>query len=124
MSSGKYTEFKRATNTLDKQYENRFVLLDNDVLNFDPVNNQYSVTETNGNQYAFKNPDFSFREFRFNLVIRWEYRPNSTIHLVWAQDRSGNDARYISSFNQNVKDLLRYPPNNVLMAKLSYWFSM
>ena len=123
LSSGKYTEFKRATQTMDKKYENRFVLLDNEVLNYDPVNNRYSVAEADGSRYSFGNPDFSFREFRFNLVVRWEYRPNSTLYLVWSQDRSGINDQYTSSLNRNVKDLFQYYPNNVFMAKLSYWIS-
>ena len=121
ISFGKYTDFKRATNTMDSKYENRFVLLDT---NYDAETNQYSVTETNGNQYSFGNPDFSFREFRFNLVVRWEYRPNSTIYVVWSQDRSGADAAYTSSFNQNARELFQYYPNNVFMVKLNYWFSL
>ena len=124
ISFGKYTQFKRATHTMDKKYENRFVLLDNDVLTYDPANNEYSVTETNGHSYSFGNPDFSFREFRFNLVIRWEYRPNSTIYLVWSQDRSGSYPGYNSSYNQNMKELFQYYPDNVFMIKLNYWFSL
>ncbi len=124
MSSGRYTEFKRATNTMDKKYENRFDLLGDDVLTYNAGDNKYSVVESNGDQYSFSNPDFSFREFRFNLVVRWEYRPNSTIYLVWAQDRSGSSSEYVSSFNQNTKELFRYYPNNVFMVKLNYWFAL
>ncbi|MDH6304940.1 hypothetical protein M2459_001677 [Parabacteroides sp. PF5-5] len=123
MSSGKYTEFKRATNTKDKKYANRFGLLD-DVISYNKEDNTYSVVETNGDSYTFDNPDFSFREFRFNLVARWEYRPNSTIYLVWGQDRSGSASEYISSFSQNTKDLFNYSPTNVFMVKLNYWFTL
>jgi len=123
ISSGKYTEFKRASRTMDKNYDNRFVLLDDGVLHYNSENNSYSVIETKGFQYSFDNPDFSFREFRFNLVARWEYRPNSTLYLVWAQNRSGTAGEYTSSLNENVKDLFQYNPNNVFMVKLSYWFS-
>lgn len=124
MSSGKYYEFKRATNTMDHTYENRFRLLGNDVLTYNAEDNAYSVKETNGDTYTFDNPDFSFREFRFNLVARWEYRPNSTIYLVWGQDRSGSASEYISSLSQNTKDLFNYCPANVFMVKLNYWFTL
>ncbi|MDR0231844.1 MAG: carbohydrate binding family 9 domain-containing protein, partial [Dysgonamonadaceae bacterium] len=123
ISSGKYNEFKRATHTMDKKYENRFVLL-NDALTSNPANNRYSVAESDNYQYSFVNPDFSFREFRFNLVMRWEYRPNSTLYLVWAQGRSGTSSQYVSSFNQNTKELFEYFPTNVFMLKLNYWFSL
>jgi len=124
ISSGKYYEFKQATNTKDRRYENRFAMLDNNILNYNSDNNRYSVTEIDGKQYSFDNPDFSFREFRFNLVARWEYRPNSTVYLVWSQNRSGSNAEYTSSFNRNVNELFEYNPNNVFMVKLSHWFSL
>ncbi|HEX9564405.1 MAG TPA: DUF5916 domain-containing protein, partial [Gemmatimonadaceae bacterium] len=31
--------------------------------------------------------DFNFKQFRSNLVMRWEYRPGSTLFLVWGQGR-------------------------------------
>jgi len=124
ISCGKYTEYKRATNTLDKRYENRFRLLDSSVLTYDSNENSYSLKESNNDAYHFDNPDFSFREFRFNLVARWEYRPNSTVYLVWGQERSGSESTYISSFKQNSEALFGYHPNNVFMVKLNYWFSL
>ncbi len=124
ISYGKYTDFKRATNTLDASYNNRFRPLGDDVLTYNEADNNYSVVEKNGDRYSFDNPDFSFREFRFNLVARWEYRPNSTIYLVWGQDRSGSDSFYTSKFGQNTEQLFSYTPNNVFMVKLNYWFSL
>jgi hypothetical protein len=124
MSSGKYSEFKRATLTLDKTYENRFRLLSADALTRHAADNTWSVKEINGDTYTFDNPDFSFREFRFNLVARWEYRPNSTVYLAWGQDRSGSAAGYVSSVSQNVKELFDYGPTNVFMVKLNYWFTL
>ena len=34
-----------------------------------------------------ENPDFENRAMRSNLVLRWEYRPGSTLFLVWQQSR-------------------------------------
>ncbi|MDR1623715.1 MAG: carbohydrate binding family 9 domain-containing protein [Tannerellaceae bacterium] len=124
LSSGKYYEFKRATHTMDKKYENRFRLLGDDVLTYHSADNTYSVKEANGDTYTFDNPDFSFREFRFNLVTRWEYRPNSAIYLVWGQGRSGTASEYTSSLSQNTKELFNYCPANVFMIKLNYWFAL
>ena len=125
ISTGKYSDFKRATNTMDKNYDNRFYLLQQDELVYNTSDNKYFARETATNYgYTFDNPDFSFREFRFNLVARWEYRPNSILYLVWAQDRSGRESEYIPSFSQNTKALFNYYPGNVLMIKLNYWFSI
>ena len=125
MSSGKYTKFKRATNTMDKTYENRFYLLQHEELSYNASGNTYSASETaTGYNYTFYNPDFSFREFRSNLVIRWEYKPNSIIYLVWAQGRSGRVSEYVNSFLQNTKALFNYYPDNTIMVKFNYWFSI
>ena len=124
MSMGKYSEFKRATAAMDKKYENRFRLLTDDMLIYNADNNKYSVSEPDGDRYDFVNPDFSFREFRFTLVARWEYRPNSVLYLVWGQDRSGSVSNYNPSFGQNMSSLFGYNPNNVFMIKLNYWFSL
>jgi hypothetical protein len=34
-------------------------------------------------------PDFNVRSVRSNFVVRWEYRPGSTMFFVWQQNRSG-----------------------------------
>ena len=124
-STGKYTQFKRVTHTMDKNYENRFYLLQPNEQVYNIQANTYLVNETTTSyRYTFDNPDFSFREFRFNLVARWEYKPNSILYLVWAQDRSGRDSSYVPSFTQNTKALFNYYPGNVFMLKLNYWFSI
>jgi hypothetical protein len=125
ISTGKYGEFKRATNTVAREYAHRFELLDDDMLVYHAGDKKYSVTgDTDGRKYSFNNPDFSFREFRFNLVMRWEYRPNSVVYLVWAQNRSGRTNDYLASFGRNTQALFDYVPDNTLMLKLNYWFSM
>ena len=67
---------------------------------------------------------FTFKQFRSNSVLRWEYRPGSTIFLVWAQGRQD----YLNEFGQgNVRDdyreLFRLHPDNTFLVKMSYWFS-
>lgn len=36
--------------------------------------------------------DFNVLSFRSNVVLRWEWRPGSTLFLVWQQDRSQSEA--------------------------------
>ena len=35
---------------------------------------------------------FNVQQFRSNVVFRWEYRPGSTLFLVWSQGRQGEEA--------------------------------
>ena len=44
---------------------------------------------------ADESVDFNFRSLRGNAVLRWEWRPGSTLYLAWQQVR----ADYASSYN-------------------------
>jgi len=70
-----------------------------------------------------ENPDFKFLEFRFNLVLRWEYRPGSTVYLVWSQGRT--DCTTDSSFNigPGMRDLFEVEPYDVFLVKFTYRFN-
>ena len=67
---------------------------------------------------------FDFKQYRSNTVVRWEYRPGSTLYLVWAQERTqsldGNDARVAPG---GLGELTRAHPGNVFLIKGSYWIS-
>src|SRR5882762_8791599 len=38
-------------------------------------------------RFTFANPDFRTRSVKVNAVLRWEYRPGSTLFVVWTQSR-------------------------------------
>jgi hypothetical protein len=52
--------------------------------------------------FSYPKLDFRLRSLRSNVVLRWEYRPGSTVFLVWNQGR------------QNVVDDARFRPLNDL----------
>ncbi len=74
--------------------------------------------------YALDQPDFNFREFRSNLVLRWEMRPGSALYLVWSHDRSSYQSAGRREWGYNWDRLLTTPGGNLLLAKLSYWFAI
>jgi hypothetical protein len=124
IGTGRYTAFKRATDTLAKANGDRFHLYGPDEIAFQPEANAYRVTEAGGGpSYAFANPDFSFRQFRSNLVARWEWKPGSSLYVVWSQGRTDSLPAWESSFGSNWDALWRTRPDNVLLVKVSYWFS-
>jgi hypothetical protein len=67
---------------------------------------------------------FNFKQFQSNSVLRWEYRPGSTLFLVWSQGRDAF-APEASEFalRRDTKDLFRQHPDNTLLVKVSYWFN-
>lgn len=84
----------------------------------------YAVSEPEGNQFFFANPDFTFRRFRSNLVLRWEYKPGSSLYVVWSQGRTDEEQRWEGRFGDNWRDLWGTPADNVLLVKISYWLSL
>lgn len=65
---------------------------------------------------------FSYRQFNSNAVVRWEYRPASTVFLVWQQGRLQNDvSRGAFDFSRDYRDLFRAHPDNTVLLKVAYW---
>ncbi|HET7790410.1 MAG TPA: DUF5916 domain-containing protein [Gemmatimonadales bacterium] len=74
---------------------------------------------------AIGNQDFRTRSLRVNSVLRWEYRPGSTLFVVWTQSRSGFFGDPSFEVNRDFnRELFRDPPTNVLLVKLNYWMSL
>src|SRR4029453_19198182 len=72
LASGQFTNLRKATDTLSPVYEQRFHRYGAEEIPFRPAGEPYQVTEAgSGTSYSFANPDFSFRQFRSNLVARW-----------------------------------------------------
>lgn len=117
-STASYDQFKWADNTLSKDYNDRFKLFSAEQISYS--GGQYTIGE-GGQKVQFKDPNFSFNEFRSNLVARWEYKPGSTIYLVWEHNRSGQLPIYQPGWTNNFDDLWRVAPTNTFMVKLNYW---
>ncbi len=65
---------------------------------------------------------FNFKQFRSNVVLRWEYRPGSALFLVWQQGRQDFEAGQGNrSFRGDVSRLFDVHPDNTFLVKLSYW---
>ena len=124
IGTGRYTQFKRATDTLAEPYAARFHLYGPDEITYLEDANAYRVTEAGGGpSYVFGNPDFSFRQFRSNLVARWEWKPGSSLYVVWSQGRTSDVPAWEGSFADNWNQLWRAEPDTVFLVKASYWFS-
>jgi uncharacterized protein DUF5916/cellulose/xylan binding protein with CBM9 domain len=67
---------------------------------------------------------FNFQQFRSNVVFRWEYRPGSTLFLVWSQGRQGSsDIEGSRSFGGDLGDLFGRRANDTFLIKVSYWLT-
>ena len=67
---------------------------------------------------------FNFKQLESNLVFRWEYRPGSTLFVVWNEGRQGSlPFQGTSDFGGDVRDLFRLHPANTFLVKMSYWLN-
>ena len=125
IGTGRYTEFKRATDTLARDYADALPPLrpGRDRLLRRRQTPTRSRRPDGGPSYSFRNPDFSFRQFRSNLVARWEWKPGSSLYVVWSQGRTSYAPEWEASFGSNWDALRGTRPDNVFLVKLSYWFS-
>ena len=67
---------------------------------------------------------FNYKQFRSNVVFRWEYRPGSTLFVVWSQGRQGSaGAEGTRGFGGDLSELFDLRPDNGFLVKLSYWIN-
>jgi hypothetical protein len=69
--------------------------------------------------------DFTFRSLRGNAVLRWEYRPGSTLFVVWTRRSLIPDLpRGNIRFGDDAGDLVQGPSENIFLIKLNYWIGI
>jgi hypothetical protein len=105
VSRGQYADLRELNSPRSKDYESRFK----------PYVPPSGNTDPGG---------FNFKQFRSNAVMRWEYRPGSSLYLVWSQGRNDYDNVYgDSTFREDYRKLFKLHPDNTFLVKMSYWFS-
>ncbi len=104
VSHGRYTDFRELSATpRAAAYDDRFV----------------AYTPPPGVDDAFK-----YAQLRANAVVRWEYRPGSTMFVVWQhgkemfQNQFGNQ-----SWTADYQDLFDRQPDNTFLVKFAYWLN-
>lgn len=65
--------------------------------------------------------DFNIRSLRSNMVVRWEYRPGSTLFFVWQQDRSASEQHGRRISVEDVFDGFSASGNNFFAVKATFW---
>ena len=77
--------------------------------------------ENGGDSFYIDNPNFNYKALVGSAVLRWEYRPGSTLYIVWT--RNGFDTQNPGnfSFNRDLKNIFSADADNVFAMKLTYW---
>jgi hypothetical protein len=91
----------------------------------DPAHDPATITLNAGGgspNFTFADPTFTFRSLRGNAVLRWEYRPGSTLFVVWTRSSRIPDLpRGNMQFNDDASALFQGPAENIFLVKMTYW---
>jgi Domain of unknown function (DUF5916) len=121
ISAGDFTDFKE----LDRPRSYDFAVYGRD---------KGTVTSTDGGSdidpgdggtpFTIPPQDFTIRSLRANAVLRWEWRPGSTLFLVWQQNRQNDEASGDLQLGRDLDAIFTGGESrNVLAVKASYWLS-
>ncbi len=103
VSAGRYTKVREMASPRAAAYDARF--------------RAYAGVAPNG--------DFNEKSFNASAVLRWEYRPASTVFVVWTQSRDQGD-RDAGNFTagRDYRNLFAARPDNVFLIKAAYWLGI
>ena len=119
MSAGTFTDFRQVAEPRARTPAERFAAVA-------PVRDgdEWAADlDGDGEPEGFDDPGFNVRQFRSNAVLRWEYRPGSTLFLVWAQARDHEAPGIPFRARDGLTELFGAAPQNVLMLKVTYWLA-
>lgn len=120
VSAGSFRRFKAVTDPQADQYPDRFRVL---AIREDEEGRLTGDVDGDGMDDSLRSPDFNFRQLRTNLVLRWEYRPGSTLYLVWSQGRENFAPEGSFRPGRDFRDLVGARSDDAFMVKVSYWLS-
>lgn len=94
-------------------------------VSYNEQEDEYTVDPDGSGQastFTFDNPDFNFKSFRANMVLRWEVNPGSIFYLVWTHDQRNFDHPGDFKFGRDFKDLWAEEADDIFLMKFTYWF--
>jgi len=114
-SSGRYSRFgelSRARSRTLLRYGDENVTREED---------RVWLVDEAGTSFQVPDPDFNLRSLRSNLVVRWEFRPGSTLFFVWQQDRANEEAQGQALEPSALGNSFTAPGAHTFALKLSWW---
>lgn len=126
ISSGHFDGFMEAAQPRARSFGERFTRYAPEQVAYDARERSWAIDRDGDGVADFRlgNPDFSFKQMRTNAVLRWEYRPGSSLFVVWSHGRTASDPHGDFQLGRDVSDLWSAAGSNVLMVKLSYWLGL
>jgi hypothetical protein len=119
ISNGDYRTFKVVHDPKADSYAGRLDPLEADRLRRpgDGGDIEVDIDRDGSVDFTFEEPNFKVVSFRTNAVVRWEFRPGSTLFLVWQQNRFDR----VDDGSLDYFDAFTAPGSQLFMVKLAYW---
>ncbi len=117
-ASGHYLEFGQLEAPGSSEI-NRYGANGTDI---DRENGLWHVT-TADSSFSFRADDFRYHSFRSSAVARWEWRPGSTLFLVWQVNRSNTEASGKRVGPGSLFDGLTSDGDQYFGVKIDWWFT-
>lgn len=121
VSSGRYDDYKElaAPRTYDFNHYNQTgsVSHRDDTFVIDPDGAGPAQS------FSFDDPNFTIRSLRGNAVLRWEYRPGSTVFFVWTQSREEDQTNGEFHLGNSLNSLIHAQADNIFMVKFTYYWN-
>ncbi len=124
VAAGAYTDYKEAEDPRAADYADRFHTFGDGEI--DEVDGELRIDRDGDGvaDFAFAPADFNFRQLRSTVVVRWEYRPGSTLFFIWSHDRSSVVEDGAFSLGSDLSELADERGEHVVLFKLNYWLGV
>ncbi|MBI4420812.1 MAG: carbohydrate binding family 9 domain-containing protein, partial [Gemmatimonadetes bacterium] len=76
------------------------------------------------NDLSFAEPNRTVLSLRTNAVLRWEFRPGSTLYLVWNQNRGEENFDGTLRTLHHLGDAVTSGGTHVFALKMAYWIGL
>lgn len=122
LTAGRYFDFLELSDPKAKKFDKRFSAL-GESITWNDEEGVYAVDRNMDGieEYSFEgDADYNFKQFRSNLVLRWEYMTGSVLYLVWSQGFTDYEAFKPFAFSKDLNTLFGSDVDNTLMIKISY----
>jgi hypothetical protein len=120
LATGRYSEYKDVVDAGAARYRDRYVSLEPTLMRGEDG----TYTAERDGRFSFARPDFSVREMRSTAVLRWQYRPGSSVFAIWSRGRASSDDDGRFALGRAVRELSRADGEDVVMVKANYWVGL
>lgn len=124
LSSGSFSEYKRAADPRAARYADRYRVFEGDDIRRN--GDRYDIDRDGDGavDYSFDVQDFDFRQLRSSVVLRWQYRPGSTLFAVWSHERFDEAREGVFRLDDELGALAAAAGEHVLLLKLNWWLDL